>query len=340
LEEAVEKLKRGETIGPTTKAATEKEEEESSGKASTEEGKLKEVADADGNEQKGQEETEGSSEEVADTVTDSGAATVIETPPGEDEKDIPSTKAAQKPYESEDSSDSHSTDSDIPPTPAFSDIQTSNPDLQAEFAEANIRETQELRSTAFKAEIAPQVSQSLVTSIDAALSETPQTAEPLQKDETHDTSSQTPDKPVEPVEAEQIEVVHPDTSDDVKTMEGWEMLEMVLRWVCKEFSADEEALARQIANKEISFRFLWLYYVPGSLISLQDPISKQQMAARVSCLVYKSYCRLKPLNMCLQILALLLHQNLRFAEKSSIQTEMTSSTRIYWPMSTSTMLRN
>jgi len=59
------------------------------------------------------------------------------------------------------------------------------------------------------------------------------------------------------------------------------MLQMCINWVKKEFSADEEALARQLSNKEISYRFLWLYFVPGTIVSLQDPISKQQMAARV-----------------------------------------------------------
>ena len=85
------------------------------------------------------------------------------------------------------------------------------------------------------------------------------------------------------VEVEQpeikTEVVIPEES--AKNMVDWEMLQMCINWVKKEFSADEEALARQLSNKEISYRFLWLYFVPGTVVSLQDPTSKQQMAARV-----------------------------------------------------------
>jgi hypothetical protein len=73
----------------------------------------------------------------------------------------------------------------------------------------------------------------------------------------------------------------PARMDTDKPMQGWEMLEMVLNWVSKEFSPDEQALARQLANNEISYRFLWLHFVPGSIVSIEDPVSKQQMAARV-----------------------------------------------------------
>jgi len=69
--------------------------------------------------------------------------------------------------------------------------------------------------------------------------------------------------------------------EEANKVDGWEMLQMALTWVHEEFSADEEALARQLANSEISYRFLWLYFVPGSIIALEDPMSKQQMAARV-----------------------------------------------------------
>jgi hypothetical protein len=92
------------------------------------------------------------------------------------------------------------------------------------------------------------------------------------------------------MEEEKVEIVspNPQTAEELKIMDPWEMLQMVLNWVCKEFSTDEEALARQLANKEISYRFLWLYFVPGTLISLQDPISKQQMAARVNILSFEA----------------------------------------------------
>jgi hypothetical protein len=91
------------------------------------------------------------------------------------------------------------------------------------------------------------------------------------------------DKTEEKEDEEKTEIVRVTTTPlGNKTMEGWEMLEMVLNWVKNEFAPDEKALARQLANDEISFRFLWLYYVPGSLVSVEDPVSKQQMAARVS----------------------------------------------------------
>jgi len=76
-------------------------------------------------------------------------------------------------------------------------------------------------------------------------------------------------------------VVVPEKPKAERELEGWEMLQMVVTWIRKEFLADEKALARQLANKEISYRFLWLYYTPGTLVSLEDPVSKQKVGARV-----------------------------------------------------------
>src|SRR4030095_2808298 len=97
-------------------------------------------------------------------------------------------------------------------------------------------------------------------------------------EETSENSNEVAQKPIEAaVPQKHVEIIVPESPDDTKVMEGWEMLQMVIKWIRNEFAADEEALARQLANHEISFRFLWLYYVPGSLVSLQDPVSKQQM---------------------------------------------------------------
>src|SRR5271169_1532235 len=95
-------------------------------------------------------------------------------------------------------------------------------------------------------------------------------------------TSITPPPPAEELKNDMtVEIIRPDPLVDAKKMEGWEMLHMVLQWIRKEHSADEKALARQLANSEISYRFLWLYYTPGKMITFEDPIAKQQMAARV-----------------------------------------------------------
>ena len=74
-----------------------------------------------------------------------------------------------------------------------------------------------------------------------------------------------------------------DTKDpgEKKTDLGREMLQMLVDWVKNEFSTIEAALARQLDNDEISYRFLWLFFPPGTIVSFEDPVSKQTMAARV-----------------------------------------------------------
>lgn len=179
----------------------------------------------------------------------------------------------QRPTEAEDSSDATSTDSDIPPTPVTIDEASILYNQSFELGDENIREVTELKRM----------------DLGTALPEIPRITELPEKPDCDDTSSIITEKPtkrhVEPkkfVETETIVAVRPVAPGEGKVMEGFEMLQMVVGWIRKEFSADEEALARQLANKEISYRFLWLYYTPGSLISLEDPVSKQQMAARVA----------------------------------------------------------
>jgi len=244
-------LKRGESIGPVTKAALEETEN----------------AEASDNKDKG--DTVATEDDLPkaciDSTPDSPASTITEIP-------LREKPGPQKTSESEDNSDSTSTNSDIPATPDSTDAASSNADVQPdELIEANVQEATELRGAA--------LNMGSITTIEKAVSATMQITDEPEKIETEKLVD---DKPAEMAPEEYTEVVIPGTDDEVKIMEGWEMLQMLLRWILNEFAADEEALARQLANNEISYRFLWLYYVPGSLISLQDPISKQQMAARVS----------------------------------------------------------
>jgi hypothetical protein len=111
-------------------------------------------------------------------------------------------------------------------------------------------------------------------------------------------------------------------------MEGWEMLQMVIKWIRTEFAADEEALARQLANNEISYRFLWLYFVPGALISLEDPVSKQQMAARVSRFIYEANFRSKSPITCPQRFRAMHQLVWRLVRRLSMRMEMILFIRI------------
>lgn len=178
--------------------------------------------------------------------------------------------------DTEDSSDTGSTDLDLPATPDSADLTTPNTQ-PSNFVDANVYETEEMRTAALDRDISPQ----MLPDVAAALTMTPVTPDQSEKIEA-DAPPKFTQEPFNQVEVEEKEeVIFPARSKDTNIMEGWEMLQMVLGWVRNEFSPDEGALARQLANNEISYRFLWLYLVPGTLISLQDPISKQQMAARV-----------------------------------------------------------
>ena len=287
----MEKLKRGESIGPVTKAAMEAEDQEDKGdkkntpteKAMEEDVQSKED-EIDGN--KDEVKKEGieieniatkDGEEVPkisiESIQESPASTITEVPQ-EKQALTPSIPTTQRSSESEDSSDTHSTDSlDIPSTPDSTDTSNSTPDAQPdELIEANISDAKALR------EAPPITDIRSIAVVDKTITAIPPTEHP----EEIKSDVQVVEKPIEVVPEEHIEVVIPESVDDVKMMEGWEMLQMVIKWIRNEFAADEEALARQLANNEISYRFLWLYFVPGSLISLEDPVSKQQMAARVS----------------------------------------------------------
>jgi hypothetical protein len=289
----VEKLKRGESIGPVTKAALEedakeekdkeeKDKEEKDKEEKDKEEKHKEEKDKKEKDKeekkeekeqtsmaekqdndKDKEQVVGKDDEPAephiDSAPDSPASTIREIP-------IREKRTPQKTSEAEDSSDTHSTDSEIPSTPDSTDTASSTAEAQPEdLIEANNHETKEIRSI------------DSIATVDKAISSTPEIVEP----EKIETATQVDIKPFEAMPLTHVEVIVPLVPEENKTMEGWEMLQMVVSWIRHEFLADEDALARQLANKEISYRFLWLYYVPGSLISLQDPISKQQMAARV-----------------------------------------------------------
>lgn len=356
LEDAVAKLKRGESIGPITKAAMEKENE----KKDAEDPELKEEVKKDGEMEKPEldekedgvtekiTEIDPSSEEPVEVIPDSPSSIATEVPV---KPFKPAPTASHKTVETEDASDTTSTDSDIPPTPAETDASTSNSDTQTpDLVAENVREAIELRET----------SSDFINNVDSAFSETPGLAENLPekaKDEKTPTSNESSDKAqiddfpasdailngIPPVTDDEIvEIVSPNPllSDELKTMDPWEMLQMVLNWVCKEFSTDEEALARQLANKEISYRFLWLYFVPGTLISLQDPISKQQMAARVQILFCCVDCRLNRRNMSLRIWLRILLIDWRFAPKSSMRTVRISFTPMSLPISMSTTQQN
>jgi hypothetical protein len=211
-----------------------------------------------------------------------------------------SKEPTPKLVDSDATSEATSIESDLPPTPASVEpITASNetepePDLD-EFVQANIHESLELRNPVPSKPASTLTAEDKLLPITPPVPETPTVTEPPKP-----TSSSTDpaiatavpplvrtEGPIPTVvvngtpeeDETKTEVVIPEQS--AKTMVGWEMLEMCVNWVIKEFSTDEEALARQLSNNEISFRFLWLYFVPGTVVSLQDPVSKQQMAARV-----------------------------------------------------------
>jgi hypothetical protein len=164
---------------------------------------------------------------------------------------------------------------------------TSEPEVRSsDLVDENIREQLALREITSTAEIS---NRSILSNPDTISDLTPNIPSTSEKQETEEPSSEQTEKPTDSEknpeskdeEEERTEIVRIVTPLGAKSMEGWEMLEMVLNWVKNEFSADEKALARQLANDEISYRFLWLYYIPGSLISVEESVSKQQVGARV-----------------------------------------------------------
>lgn len=285
LEESLKKLKRGESIGPVTKAALEgKEEEKKEDEPSTEPKTVDKVGKEEAI-QEVEDEIKGSSE-CTETSSQDEPAKPVAVVPDVETSDTPLIK-----IENEDTSDTHSV-SDFPPTPPSTDLSTITPEPEAQssdLVDENVRDHLELREATSTLEI-PNRS---VLSNPENLNDLTSLSANSSKPDASDTSVVEPAKPTTPEEKtetkedeEKTEVVRVITPSGTKQMEGWQMLEMVLNWVKNEFSADEKALARQLANNEISFRFLWLYYIPGNLISVEDPVSKQQMAARVLSLIY------------------------------------------------------
>lgn len=59
---------------------------------------------------------------------------------------------------------------------------------------------------------------------------------------------------------------------------------MLLNWVAKEFSGDAEVLETQLESNKISYGLIWLYFPPGSLVTYEDSITRQQCGARVTLL--------------------------------------------------------
>jgi hypothetical protein len=320
IEEAVEKLKRGESIGPVTKASLEGRDEEDEEDGSLKKEESKEAKGEKNNELK--DETDASSKvvkengkEAKEEVKEEAEASSKVVPPAQDapaiavidaagnETEPPSETTSRKPADGEDNSDTHSVVSDIPSTPASTDsTSTTSETPPTDLADENIHEAKELRQVSNKDIIGETMRSQEFQERAANISSlthfpTIETADGSKVDS--DDSSTVTAKPTTTEEGDEIEeIIRPASIPADKTMEGWEMLQMVLQWTRKEFSPDEKALARQLANHEISYRFLWLYYVPGSLISLQDPVSKQQMAARVPPSCYIIDDRLKVQNIC------------------------------------------
>lgn len=302
-EEEIEKKEEAENAGQEKQETekngeTEKDEGETGPAAlgtETEEVIVKEDKAEDASDKEEEEKEEELTTAPESPISEASEQTVKLAADTEESKE-----ATPKLVDSDTNSEATSTESDLPPTPAsIEPITASNetqpePDID-EFVQANIHESLELRNPV------PSKPTGSRTVEDKLLPITPPVPEPpTVTDPPKPTSSSTdpametavpPSVRVEglipevlvngtPEEDEtKTEVVVPEQS--AKTMVGWEMLQMCINWVIKEFSTDEEALARQLSNNEISFRFLWLYFVPGTIVSLQDPISKQQMAARV-----------------------------------------------------------
>jgi hypothetical protein len=318
IEEAVEKLKQGESIGPATKAMIEGKDDDDDDveffNKDTKEVKPEDKKDAkddidasklvNGVHKETKEETVTTLKEVVPATQETPAIAVEDT--SGTEAETSTSETSRKISEGEDNSDTHSIVSDVPSTPALTDTtSTETESPPPDLADENIHDAKELRQIS-NHNIIGETSRSKELEVKAndlsALTcfpsiEIPGGSKVDPEETTSDTTVTTVEGTVEgTVEVE--EVIRPASQQSLKIMEGWEMLQMVLQWTRKEFSADEKALARQLANNEISYRFLWLYFVPGSLISLQDPLSKQQMAARVKYPKYVVDGRLKVQSIC------------------------------------------
>jgi hypothetical protein len=254
LEEAVEKLKNGESIGATTKAAMKNDINESKTNVET----TVTVADNIEVDNEAQSAKLEKDEHLSDSIL-----TVMPI----ERRDSAISLSSRIPPESECGSEVSDTFSVLDTADTMSSINGN-----ADLTEVNLHEVKELRSILLsKLHLASEAG----VPMDKSLSQL----------------SETSDVAPESVDPEQVEVVFP---APVETeVEGWEMLQLVIDWIRNEFKADQEALARQLANNEISHRFLWLYFVPGSLISFEDPASKQQLAARVFQRFILSDARLK-----------------------------------------------
>lgn len=293
--EAVEKLKRGESIGPVTKTAMEgkDEAEEDSESATTDEtkvdesGKEGETTAKDGEDgdvkesrcfkdeaKEGEEAAVNEEEEspVKEEEDIKEGMDMTEKPVEETTENIiieslkPPSELIPPKSEGDDTSDTRSTASDFPPTPAMTETSETSPsDTPVMIVDNTIRDAEAIR----------EIPSDTLINFDTSNIASQSTNEKVQNDDipmAKEMSTQTEEK---------FGFEFPPRMNPLREMLGWEMLQMVLDWVNKEFSPDEQALARQLANNEISYRFLWLYYVPGSLVSMEDPVSKQQMAARV-----------------------------------------------------------
>jgi hypothetical protein len=298
-EEGIKKEEEAENVGEKKKETEEKEEMETDQeRASAEEGKTEQVIVKEDTAEDASDEDSSEKEGELTTAPESPISEASEQTVKLAADTEESTEATPKLGDSDATSEATSTESDLPPTPAsIEPITTSNetepePDLD-EFVQANIHESLELRNPVPSKPAGSLTPEDKLLPVTPPVPETP-THPPKPTSSSTDTAVVTGVAPLvrtegpipavlvnsNPEEDEtKTEVVVPEQS--AKTMVGWEMLQMCVNWVIKEFSTDEEALARQLSNNEISFRFLWLYFVPGTIVSLQDPVSKQQMAARV-----------------------------------------------------------
>ena len=340
----MEKLKRGESLEPITQASMEKKEaqkdkeeepgddifpETAEGKATEEKATPEEICS-----QNPPEKQVSSVDRIDENLRPETA--VAQVPGREDDNNLSPQLESDKSSESEDSSDATSTDSEISSTGSTDSLTslTSNSDTPY-LVEGDIHQAKDLRIASKKAlanvSSLTDDTQSSDTREKTTIMPSPPvltiTSESSNTDNAHQLVSQntgtegngenkddssTPSRAPETMSTEIV--FRPVTGDKLKTMEGWEMLEMVISWLSKEFSPDEEALARQLANQEISYRFLWLYFTPGSLVSVEDPISKQPMAGRVFFLVFKVNDRLNLQTTSFRMLATAARQDLRSSQ--------------------------
>jgi flagellar biosynthesis GTPase FlhF len=317
-QEQKEKGEKKKEVGEKKEEGEEKKEEQEEKKQEAKEEETEKKADGETQqtlselketETQDPVEKQEKSEDMADKEED--GATALGSPasiaseatirPSTDKEESPDAKPLHKSIDSDATSEATSMEPDIPPTPPSVELVVSPDEPEAdpdELIQANIHESLVLRNPV------PSKMTSSLTATDKLLPITP----PLEADKTAiselekaltDTAVPLAEGVPAPPFAEglaptmlvngvTVDVEQPETRTEVvipeesaKTMLDWEMLRMCINWIKKEFSTDEEALARQLSNNEISYRFLWLYFIPGTMVSLQDPISKQQMAARV-----------------------------------------------------------